>query len=202
MIRIARLLSLLLVATPVVAAGQQVISPRPGQGEINLPPHIREQLWPKRQLSPVEQELRNHIVTMMDTLGVLRSTNAQIARHTGSNASPAMLRSVSRSLVRDCARASRTSVPVAEFGATLSTNNAKWGDTAINNWRTALATFRTEMDRCERDALQQVESPDKDRLARLAQQADAAVVTYQRAESGLLNTLKIEIDPRRNHRGA
>jgi len=200
-IRIARLLALLLVATPVVAAGQQVISPRPGQGEINLPPHVREQLWPKRELSPVEQQLRDHIVTMIDSIGVLRSTNAQIARHTSANASSAMLRSVTRSLVRDCARASRTTVPVAEFGATLSTNNAKWGDSAINNWRTALANFRNEMDRCERDAQQQVESPDRDRLARVAQQAEAAVVTYQRAESALLNTLKIEIDPRRSHRG-
>lgn len=201
MTRTTSLLAIALIAVPAAAWAQQVITPRPGsQGEIGLPPHIREQLWPARELSPVEQQLKDHAITMIDSLGVLRATNAQVSRHTGSNASTAMLRAVSRTLAGDCARAGRTAVPASEFGATLSTNNAKWGDSAIQGWRDALTALSAAMTRCEQDATTQVESSDARQLAQIAQRADAAVVSYQRAEVALLNTLKIDIDPRKGRR--
>src|SRR5688572_3937527 len=121
------LLSLALIAVPAAAQAQQVIRPRPGQqGEIGLPPHVQEQLWPTRELSPVEQRLKDHATALFDSLGSVRATNARVARQTTANASPAIIRSASRALAGDCARAVRTAGPAAEFGATLSTDNARW----------------------------------------------------------------------------
>ena len=49
-----------LVAPMSALAAQQVTSPRPGGGPPNLPPHVQAQLWPTRELSPAEQELKTH----------------------------------------------------------------------------------------------------------------------------------------------
>ncbi len=201
MIRTTSLLALALIVAPTFAQAQQVISPRPGQqGRLNLPPHVEEQLWPQRQLSPAEQQLKDHVIVLMDTLGVVRATNARVARQTSAGASAAVIRSVSRALANDCGRAVRTAGPVAEYGASLSTDNARWGDTAIERWRNALADLTSAMTSCEEAAIAQIEGRDGKSLAAIAQRAEAAVVSYQRAESALLNTLQIKIDPRKDRR--
>lgn len=202
--RIARpLVAFLLLALPATAAAQ-VYSPRPGsQTGTGLPEHIQNQLWPQRELSPTEQEFKDHVIVMVDTLGVLRATVAQAHRHNRGASSGAMLRSVSRTLAGDCARARRVAEPASTFAATLSTNNTKWGDAAVLDWRNGLTKFIAEMQSCEQNsgALAGGEAvPAGPRVAAVAQRADEAVVAYQWTEQALLKTLKINLDVRRNLR--
>ena len=118
-----------LVAPMSALAAQQVTSPRPGGGPPNLPPHVQAQLWPTRELSPAEQELKTHVTALTDSLTRIDATGTLIERNFRSGASVAMARSAARSLTIDCARAARTAQPAVAFAATLSTSDPKWGAT-------------------------------------------------------------------------
>lgn len=193
-----RLFALALLAAPATAAAQQVIpSPRPGGSAPRLPPHIASQLWPERELSPTELELKNHVITLGDSLTRVEATGAQVERHFRSGASTAVVRSSARNLASDCVRAGRTTGPVGQFAATLSTSDPKWGEPAVRAWRLGLTELARQLTGCEQGASAIVSATDvsAERLATVADRVGRALVEYRRSEQALLRTLKITIDP-------
>lgn len=194
----ARLLVLAALVMPTgAAAAQQVTSPRPGGAPPDLPPHVQAQLWPTRELSPVEQELKNHVMTLTDSLTRIDATGAQIERHFRAGANAALARSAAHTLAADCARASRTAQPAIQFAATLSTSDAKWGEPAVRGWRSGLAELVRKLATCEQgaSALASADGESNEPLAALATRVGQALVDYRRSEQALLRTLKIDIDP-------
>lgn len=187
-----------LVAPMSALAAQQVTSPRPGGGPPNLPPHVQAQLWPTRELSPAEQELKTHVTALTDSLTRIDATGTLIERNFRSGASVAMARSAARSLTIDCARAARTAQPAVAFAATLSTSDPKWGEPAVRAWRAGLGELVRQLGSCEQAAQAQVAGgtePSHDQLAAIAARVGQALVDYRRSEQGLLRTLKIDMDP-------
>jgi hypothetical protein len=189
----------MLCLIPSVLAGQGgVYSPRPGQGGVQLPPHIQEQLWPTRELTPIEAELKSHVTTMADSLRRVDASTALLERQRRSRASDAVIRSTTRTLAADCARAGRTAVPVDSFAATLRTDNARWGEAALRAYRTSITELRRAMQACTTDATTLVDSKAtvaSDRALTIAERASAAVRGYHVAEHGLLRTLRMDTTP-------
>jgi hypothetical protein len=202
MIVASRFLVLALLLAPAVAPAQ-VNSPRPGGAPPTLPSHIQAQLWPDRELSPLEQQLKNHVVTLADSLTRIDAVGSRIDRSLRSAASPAMIRSNARVLAGDCSSAGRATAPIIPFAETLVTNDAKWGEPAVRGWRSALGTLAQELAVCEQSAAALAEAevaPSAERLEQNASRIRRALVTYRRAEQGLIRTLKIEIDPAKKTR--
>lgn len=175
------------------AAAQQ-----PGSNAKNLPPHVAGHLWPQRELSPVEQELKDRVVTMRDTLTRVHATVVMLQRQQRARAAAGVLRSTARALAADCARSTRLAASMVEFAATLSTNDPKWGEPTVRAYRTALDDLVAGMRRCSDAMTTQVEAsePDRDRLFAAAGAATEVVSRYDRAEMDLFRTLKIRLDPR------
>lgn len=175
------------------AAAQQ-----PGSNAKNLPPHVAGHLWPQRELSPVEQELKDRVVTMRDTLTRVHATVAMLQRQHRARAATGVIRSTARTLAADCARSGRLASSMAEFAATFSTNDPKWGEPSVRAYRTALDDLVAGMRRCNESVTVQVEAdePNLDRLAAAGTQATEVVSRYDRAELDLFRTLKIRLDPR------
>jgi hypothetical protein len=193
-----RILAVALLLLPTTVVAQQRISPRPGDGGGHLPQHIRDQLWPERELTPVEQQLKHQVVTLGDSLTRIDATGAQIERHFRAGASAGMVRSSARTLATDCARAGRTTGPVIGFASTLTTNDAKWGEPAVRNWRSALAELAQQLDTCRQragDVAADSAPPSAEHLVQASQRIGQALVTYRRVEQALIATLRIQISP-------
>jgi hypothetical protein len=196
----ARLLTLALLVAPAGAAAQtpNMPAPRPGGSGPALPPHVQAQLWPERELSPVEQELKQHVTTLGDSLTRIDATGAMIERQSRSGASAAIVRSSARNLATDCARAGRAAVPATTFAGTLSTNDAKWGEPAVRGWRSGLANLGRDLSACERAATAFVASgsaTDADALREVSQRVGQGLIAYRRTEQALLRTLKLDVQP-------
>jgi hypothetical protein len=197
----AKALTLALLLAPAGVAAQgapNMPSPRPGGAGPALPPHVQAQLWPERELSPVEQELKQHVTTLGDSLVRIDATGAMIERQSRAGASAAIVRSSARNLAADCSRAGRAAVPATSFAATLSTNDAKWGEPAVRGWRSGLATLGRDLSACERAANAFVETgtaADADALRDVSHRVGQGLVTYRRSEQALLRTLKLSIEP-------
>jgi hypothetical protein len=188
-----------LVCLPALALSQ-VHSPRPGGDGVRLPQHVEQQLWPTRELTPVEAELKQHVTTIGDSLRRLDASVALLERQRRSQASDAVIRSTTRTLAADCARAGRTAVPVDSFANTLRTDNARWGEPALRNYRDAITHLRRAMQGCSDAAAALAtarEAVSPDRVTTIAEQATEAVRGYQTAEQGLLRTLRMDIYPDR-----
>jgi hypothetical protein len=195
-----RLMILALLTAPAAVAAQapNMPSPRPGGSAPNLPPHVAAQLWPERELSPVEQELKRHVTVLGDSLTRVDATGALIERQSRAGASAALVRSASRNLANDCIKAGRATTPATAFAATLSTNNARWGEPAVRAWRSGLATLTRELATCERAAngfVAGATAEDAERLREVSNRVGQALVEYRRAEQALLRTLKLPITP-------
>jgi hypothetical protein len=198
---VARRLTCALLVAPLTLTAQAVTSPRPGGAPLNLPPHIQAQLWPERQLSPVEQELKLHVTALGDSLTKVDATGAMIARQTRAGSSTGIVRSSARTLSGDCARVGRSVAPATTFAADLTTSDQKWGDPAVRAWRSGLAALSVQMTACERDATALVGgTPDGQRLHDVSLRASRAVADYRRTEEGLLRTLRMDVIPPRKSR--
>jgi hypothetical protein len=180
----------LLAAMPL--AGQQ-----PGRNAGQLPPHVVEHLWPERELSPTEQEFKDRVIVIRDSLGRIRATASQLQRQQRSGAGIGVIRSSARALADDCARGRRSAESMAGFAATLTTNDAEWGLPAVLAYRAALGELDTGLRQCSEAIAGEVErsEPDVDRVLTIATAAHTAVTRYDRAELDLLRTLKIRVDP-------
>ncbi len=204
MIVALRALALVVLVAPLTATAQSsVTSPRPGGPGPDLPPHVREQLWPERALSPVEAELKQHVVVLTDSLRRIDAIKAQIDRQTRAGTNAGIVRSSARTLASDCARGNRTMGPVQNFAGGLTTSDPKWGDPAVRDWRNGLAALTRALTTCEQAAtalIDKATAEDSERLQAVSERASQALVAYRRTEQGLLNTLKISIDPAKRDR--
>lgn len=153
-------------------------------------------LWPERPLSPAEQELRTAIVVLRDTLYSVDATAARLER--GLEGSPAVLLSTGRTLNAECARGARATGVMRAYAAGLSTDNAKWGDVALTDFRKALASLENAMISCDQGTAKAIAVTPVDGPAlKLAQtKTVAAIRNYERSVKGLLRTLNIPLDPR------
>jgi hypothetical protein len=193
------------LAVPAALVSQQVIQPQSGgsKGWDNLPDHVRSQLWPERELSPVEQQLKDQVIILTDSLRRVDAIGVQIERNFRGAASIAMVRSNARELAAACARAGRTTEPAIAFAATLSTSDTKWGEPAVRGWRSGLADLARHLGTCEAKATAMVADsvvPSAERLAQVASQVGQGLVDYRRTEQALIATLRIEISPIRQSR--
>ncbi len=191
------------VLTALVAGiALPVAAQRPGAGNTadRLPPHVQSQLWPERELSPVEQELKDRVIVMRDTLTRVQATIATLQRQERSGATTGVIRSSARALAADCARSRRTAESMAGFAASLSTDDARWGEPAVQAFRSAVRDLIAAMGRCNTALAGHAEAatPDAARVLADASAAGETVRKYDRAELDLLRTLKIRIDPTRS----
>jgi hypothetical protein len=153
-------------------------------------------LWPERPLSPAEQELRDAVVVLRDTLYNVDATAARLER--GLQGSPAVLRATGRTLNAECARGARATGVMRAYAAGLSTDNAKWGEVALTDFRKALTTLEAAMTSCDMASAKAIENTPVDAAALKAAQTKTvlAIRDYERSVKGLLRTLNIPLDPR------
>lgn len=199
-VAVIRVLAVAALALPLTAAAQAAPnSPRGGDTRDHIPPHTRENLWPTRPLTPVEEALKQHILVLGDSIRAVEATHDQAARQQRAGSSVAVFRSTGRTLSGQCARAGRTVDPVIEFAGTLSTSDQRWGDRAVTRWRAALGELKSELGRCQSGATEELANsgdatPRK--ITAIAASARKVIADYRRAESDLINTLQIKVDPR------
>jgi hypothetical protein len=153
-------------------------------------------LWPERPLSPAEQELRAAVVVLRDTLYTVEATAARVER--GLQGSPAVLRSTGRTLKAECARGARATGTMRAYAMGLSTDNARWGEVALTDFRKALTTLETAMGNCDQISAKAIEADPVDAAALKKAQVSTvlAIRDYERSVKGLLRTLNIQLDPR------
>ena len=153
-------------------------------------------LWPERPLSPPEEELRQAVVVLRDTLYAIDATAARLER--GLEGSPAVLRATGRTLNVECARGVRATGVMRSYATGLSTNNAKWGDAALTDFRKALVSLEAAMVSCDQGTAKAITANPVDGPALKAAQTRtvAAIRAYEGAVKGLLRTLDIPLDPR------
>lgn len=190
--RIAATLALLTVS--VASAGAQQVEATSG-----LAPHIRAQLWPERELSPVEQEFKDNIIVLRDTLAAVDGASALLERQVRAGTSMAVIRSSGRTIANNCAKSARASGVMKDYAAGLSTDNARWGEPAIRSFRVGVDRLVRAMGVCQEAIgaeLARDSGPRAARLAELVGTARLAVGEYTRSADDLIRTLKVPIDPR------
>lgn len=182
----------MLIAAAAIPARAQ----HPGSNANDLPPHVREQLWPEQHLTRPKQELKQRTLVARDTLTRVEADAALIQRQ--RRGSRAVLASTARTLLADCQRAARTAKWLQEYAATLSTSDGKWGPQAIQGYKTGIVALENGMNRCAAEMAVETkrETVDPDRLVEVSQAAQRAIASYRTAEQRLLKTLDIKIDPR------
>src|SRR5690606_427309 len=96
------------VVLPNLAAAQRApTSPRGGDTRGSIPPHVREQLWPTRDLSPAEQQLKNLVLVLGDSIRPVEASHQHASRQQRAGANPTLFRSTGRTLSLNCGRAMR-----------------------------------------------------------------------------------------------
>lgn len=157
-----------------------------------LPKDIAASLWPERELSPVEIELRSRTIVLRDSLAIADAVVERIERlSTGGSA--AAVRSQTRALAGRCESVQREGRRMAEFAATLSTSDARWGDKAVATYRSSLTELDASMLKCRESARRDDASIEDHR--RTAEAVRAAIRSHERATTGLFKTLQIPLDP-------
>jgi hypothetical protein len=183
-----RLIRLALIATLLPA-------PLLAQQPSGLPAPDKS-LWPERPLSPAEQELRDAVVVLRDTLYAVEATAARIER--GLAGSPAVLRATGRTFNTECARGARATGVMRAYAGGLSTDNTNWGQAALTDFRKALVTLEAAMVSCDQASAKAIATTPVDAAALKAVQVKTvlAIREYERSAKGLLRTLDIQLDPR------
>ncbi len=162
-----------------------------------LAPHIQSQLWPDRELTPPEQEFKDRIVMMRDTVIALRATIDRADRARRTRNTPAVLMSQTNALSRDCVRVGRNSAPLVEWSATLSTNDNQFGEPALKRFRSAIRAVDAAAARCQTETARLTgnrDGLDPDGVYRLLSELRPVLSEYDQAAIALAKTLKIRID--------
>lgn len=179
--------------------GLVILASATGQAQSTVPSGLAtptRELWPERPLSPAEQDLRDRVVVLRDSLHAVEATAARLSR--ALRGSSAVTLAAGRTLNSDCQAAARATAVMRDFSEGLSTNDSKWGDKALADFRTTLVKLERSMNSCDATTAKAVASPETDTKALGATQlqAVAAIRDYDRAVKGLLRTLNIPLDPR------
>ncbi len=159
----------------------------------SLPKDIADMLWPERALAPIEVELRDRAIALRDTIAAVDGVVERLQR-LGEGGSAAIARSQGRRLAERCESAARGTAPMIEFAATLFTSDARWGDRAVQSYRTSLDRFRTAMQSCNAAALKDGMSVAQ--YQQVGTTAREAIRAHEIATRDLMKTLQIPFDPR------
>ncbi len=187
------ILGAMLCLGPTASLGAQ------GNGSATIPERVQRQLWPERALSPIEQELKDHVIVLRDSLAMVDASAALIVRQRRGGAGAAVLRSSSRRLASTCEAGAREGKVMHEFAKGLFTDDTKWGPLAVATFQAGAGDLVRHMGGCSSAATALAETeqgPDPEQLVKVALAAQAAVADYTIAAAGLLNTLNIRVDPR------
>lgn len=156
----------------------------------------RPGLWPEKQLSPVQQELKLAVIVLRDTLRAVDATVARLERaHTAGTLS--VVASSGRTLAADCARAARGATVIQLKVRGHSTSDPR-GDLALARYRLSLDSLRRVMTACSTEL---AGMPAHSILVRAGSNARAAVGQYEVALDAMLRTLSIPLDPK-GHKSA
>lgn len=181
--------------------GGLLVAPLGAQGaakQATLEPHVQNQLWPTRKLSPAETDFKERVVAMRDTIISLQSTVEQTDRARRSRNSPAVVFSMSRAVGASCSRVERNSLELKTFAAGLSTDDQRFGEPAIRRFRAGVDSLHRTMGRC-RTSLDQItadgtDKVDPDKILTVLNTVRTAMSNYLRAADGLAKTLDIRIE--------
>lgn len=187
-------LALIILAAPLAAQAPS------GERRIGIGQKYKskaEDLWPERALSPAEEELKTRVVVLRDTLFTIDATAARLLRANAAG-KPSVVTATGRALGVDCARGVRAAAVMSAHARGLSTSNKKWGDGALNTYRSALADLDTTLRRCETMGTFKAGTPvpSTAAFAELATGTIAAIRRYEAAQKGLFRTLQIPLDPK------
>jgi hypothetical protein len=176
-------------ALPVAAQGARQVG--------TIAPHIQSQLWPTRELSPAEAEFKTRVVAMRDSLIALSATIDQADRARRNRTTPAVLMSQTRALTASCSRVERNSKSFGEWAGTLSTNDSRYGEPAIRDFRRALDQLNAAVIHCRAESTRLTAAPDSldpDKVFYLLQATRPVIAEYGRAAAALAKTLNIRIE--------
>ena len=178
------------LTTPVTAQ-------RPTYGS-GMHPHQVEQLWPQRELSPIEAELKNRVVVLRDTLYNVDAQIEQVDRFRTSGRSGAALRSALRILASRCSELKRESEVMQIFANDLSTSDERFGEPAVRRMRDAVRKLSASATECSSNAVatRELSEINAERLGVQLRATRDVLRTYEAAASGLLKTLNIDLDAR------
>lgn len=181
--------------------GGLLVAPLAAQGankQGTLEPHVQNQLWPTRKLSPAETDFKERVVAMRDTIISLQATVEQADRARRTRNSPAVVYSLSRSVGTSCGRVERNGRELKTFAAGLTTNDPRFGEPAIRRFRTAIDSLHRTMGRCQ-SSLDQItadgaDKVDPDKILTVLNTVRSAMSNYLQAAEGLAKTLNIRIE--------
>lgn len=184
----ALLLGLALGAAPAAAQGNAKVR--------TLDPLTQSQLWPEKALSPAQQEYKDRVIAMRDTVTRLKATIEQVERARRSRTSRAVLTSSTRALSRECTTVRRNAQAMRTWAAGLSTDDPRFGEPAVRSFRGALERLDLGMGRCDTRLTELFarEDLDPDQVLRVMDDIRAVVAEYERAEKDLSRTLDIPIE--------
>jgi hypothetical protein len=187
--------------TVALAALLAVVAlPARGQGTAKqqaIDPLIKSQLWPQKELSPTQQEYKDRVVAMRDTVTRLKATIEQVERARRSRTSTAVLASATRVLGRDCGVVRRNAQEMRTWAAGLSTDDPRFGEPAVRAFRSALERLERGMGSCAQRITTMVatDAIDPDRVLAVMDDARGLLEDYERAAKDLTRTLDISIEP-------
>lgn len=163
----------------------------------SIDPLTKSQLWPQKELSPAQQEYKDRVIAMRDTVTRLKATIEQVERARRSRTSTAVLTSATRSLGRDCSMVRRNAQAMRSWAAGLSTDDPRFGEPAVRSFRGALERLERGAGSCgERvTSMLAVDALDPDRVLQIMDDARRVIEDYERAAKDLTRTLDIPIEP-------
>jgi len=179
---------LVLLAAPAMAQGNAKVR--------TIDPLTQSHLWPEKELSPAQQEYKDRVIAMRDTVTRLKASVEQVERARRSRTSAAVLTSSTRVLGRDCAMVRRNAEVMRTWAAGLTTDDPRFGEPAVRAFRGALERLDTGMGRCASrltDLLAR-ETLDPDQVLRVMDDVRGVVADYERAAKDLTRTLDIPIE--------
>lgn len=170
-----------------------------GRGrEKSLSPNVRSQLWPEQQLTPSQQEYKDNVVAMRDSVIRVKATIEQVDRARRRRNAPTVMLAASRRLIDDCQRVDRNAERLMPWAQGLSTDDPEFGEGALRTFREALADLKLQMASCGARLTQLTSHRDslvRDEVYEVLQRSRKAISEYETATLSLTKTLKITILP-------
>jgi hypothetical protein len=144
-------------------------------------------------LSPAKMQLRDYVAQLRDTLTVVESIHARIARANASGMNSVVLSS-GRQLGKSC-HASMTMVETTEQRVGMMKTSDVRGEQALASFRVSLATLADNLRLCQHEdsTVMAGASPDRKRIQQVATAARAAIMQYDQVRDALLTLLGINL---------
>jgi len=144
-------------------------------------------------LSPAKTQLRDDVAQLRDTLNVVESIHARIARASASGMS-SVVQSSGHQRGRSCHTGTAMIELTQQRVSAMKTSDVR-GEQALASFRASLATLDDNLRTCQTDdsAVMATPSPDQKRIQQVAAAARDAIVQYNLVRDGLLRLLDINL---------